>query len=439
MGITLWCVAAVLSMPLRREVCRDMLAASGACAAAAAVPARPAGAAALAASIASPRYGSGDAVTLERVEGSGTDGRSYALLRLPDGARAILACAAPSLSFDADRGPMPTSQRIELSVTMGCGSMRDPEAWEGLAHLAEHVTLGSSAGVALSSWVDDRDGSLNGFTSEELTTFHAEMDAPDTSQAEVAAEVAMLAGRFADLFDCWRASPLPADRAVVERELGRVDAELYGIRTSPSKPLMELGVYKARANPNSRWARLGRGSAATLPLAQLDAITAALDELRLRSYAPLSATIALCSPLPLPLAASILSDAFRNRGRTFRPAAGAGWRGPPPFGSGHVTPPLAVERPGRFPCLTIGWCIPTDDRVAAARAKPCAILGEALTAPHAGSAVEVLRGAGLAPLAIEVEPVLTARVVASADGWMLWQLSLVMQTGTERRDRKSVV
>jgi hypothetical protein len=187
MPLPLLCVAAALSMPplLRRQVCRDMLAAGGACAAAAAaVPSRPAGAAAVAASIASSRHApAGDAApALERVEGSGTDGRSYALLRLPDGARVILSCSAPSLSFDADRGPVPSPQRIELAVTMGCGSMRDPEAWEGLAHLAEHITLGSSAGVALSSLVDDRDGSLNGFTSEELTTFHAEIDAPEGPQ-----------------------------------------------------------------------------------------------------------------------------------------------------------------------------------------------------------------------------------------------------------------
>jgi secreted Zn-dependent insulinase-like peptidase len=242
-----------------------------------------------------------------------------------------------------------------------------------------------------------------------------------------------LANRFADLFDCWRASPLPADTAVVQRELKRVYAELDGTRNSPSKPLIELGVYKSHANPASRWARLGRGSAATLPLSQLKEITEAVNELRTRNYAPLGATIALTSPLPLQLAASILSEAFRNRGGVFRPAPGYNQRGPPPFGSGHAAPPLAVDRNSRFPCLTIGWCISVDDRVAAARNKPCAILGEALAAPHAGSAVEVLRGAGLAPLAVEVEPVLTTRLVASAEGWAIWQMSLTMQPGTERR------
>ena len=30
--------------------------------------------------------------------------------------------------------------------------------WEGLAHLAEHVTLASAAGVRLTEWGDEREG-----------------------------------------------------------------------------------------------------------------------------------------------------------------------------------------------------------------------------------------------------------------------------------------
>ena len=32
--------------------------------------------------------------------------------------------------------------------------------WEGLAHLAEHVTLASAAGVRLTEWVDEREGEV---------------------------------------------------------------------------------------------------------------------------------------------------------------------------------------------------------------------------------------------------------------------------------------
>ena len=74
-----------------------------------------------------------------------------------------------------------------------------------------------------------------------------------------------------------------------------------------------------------------------------------------------------------------------------------------------------------------------DDPVNAARTKPFAVLGEALSGTYDGSAVEVLRAAGLVPLSVEIEPALTSKVVAAADGWAIWQLTLVLNPGTERR------
>ena len=35
--------------------------------------------------------------------------------------------------------------------------------WEGLAHLAEHVTLASAAGVRLTEWVDEREGEVRDY------------------------------------------------------------------------------------------------------------------------------------------------------------------------------------------------------------------------------------------------------------------------------------
>ena len=84
--------------PPRREVCRGLIAGSS-------LVSLPS------AALAVPRYtdrvarsGGPGAATLETVEGPGTDGRAYGLLRLPDGARCLLASAAPSLTFDGDRG-----------------------------------------------------------------------------------------------------------------------------------------------------------------------------------------------------------------------------------------------------------------------------------------------------------------------------------------------
>ncbi|EOD26748.1 hypothetical protein EMIHUDRAFT_457314 [Emiliania huxleyi CCMP1516] len=162
--------------PPRREVCRGLIAGSSL----ASLPAS-----------AVPRYtdrvarsGGPGAATLETVEGPGTDGRAYGLLRLPDGARCLLASAAPSLTFDGDRGNVLAGQAVEVAVTVGCGSMRDPDDWEGLAHLAEHVTLASAAGVRLTEWVDEREGEVNGFTEEERTTFTFQLGRPDEPRGE---------------------------------------------------------------------------------------------------------------------------------------------------------------------------------------------------------------------------------------------------------------
>ncbi len=49
----------------------------------------------------------------------------------------------------------------------------------------------------------------------------------------------------------------------------------------------------------------------------------------------------------------------------------------------------------------------------------------------------MLRRAGIAPLEVEAEPSLTSRVVATAEGWALWQVCLTMLPGTERRWREA--
>ena len=55
-----------------------------------------------------------------------------------------------------------------------------------------------------------------------------------------------------------------------------MDAELGELVKSPSKALVEIATLKARSSPSSPWARLGRGSASTLP-AQTDAKARALS------------------------------------------------------------------------------------------------------------------------------------------------------------------
>ena len=72
--------------------------------------------------------------------------RRYALLTLSNGLRCIVA------SDEA-------SNRLELAATVKSGSLDDPADLEGLAHLAEHVTLASDT-AGFTNWADAREGDV---------------------------------------------------------------------------------------------------------------------------------------------------------------------------------------------------------------------------------------------------------------------------------------
>ena len=61
------------------------------------------------------------------------DGREYGFVRLPNGLRALLVSGGA---------------RCEIALTVQCGSLDDSDEFEGLAHLAEHLTL-AAGGEAL--------------------------------------------------------------------------------------------------------------------------------------------------------------------------------------------------------------------------------------------------------------------------------------------------
>ena len=80
------------------------------------------------------------------VPGVGPVRRRYALLTLSNGLRCIVA------SDEA-------SSRLELAATVSSGSLDDPADLEGLAHLAEHVTLASDT-AGFTNWADAREGDV---------------------------------------------------------------------------------------------------------------------------------------------------------------------------------------------------------------------------------------------------------------------------------------
>ena len=79
---------------------------------------------------------------------------------------------------------------------MSCGSLDDGPI-EGLAHLAEHMTLASDP-AGLASFIDGRQGEVNAFTGERTTTFYAQFDLDSERGLDV--EIGDGLRRFAALF-----------------------------------------------------------------------------------------------------------------------------------------------------------------------------------------------------------------------------------------------
>ena len=353
--------------------------------------------------------------------------REYALVTTAAGTR-CLVCCDPSV----DRG--------YFAACVSCGSLDDGPI-EGLAHLAEHMTLASDP-AGLASFIDGRQGEVNAFTGERTTTFYAQFDLDSERGLDV--EIGDGLRRFAALFAAAR-SELPKKR-LLRQEISRVDAEMRDILRAPSRGLVEVASLKARTEAASTWSRLGRGDATTLRAgtdAEARELAGALGALRAARYSAASTTVAIVSPLPIDAAKNLVGTAFS--------AAAAA-----PATPGVVTnplrplalPDLGVKQGGAMamvgtrgsvrPRLCLAWSVAFDDPVAAAREKPLALLGHALTEPHAGSLAAALRSRGLAPLEVAAEPVVGARTVAAADDWAIWQLDITLAENAAPRWREAV-
>eukprot|EP00900_Chrysochromulina_parva_P016987 jgi/Chrpa1/2528/Chrysochromulina_OHIO_Genome00015982-RA len=357
--------------------------------------------------------------------------------------------------------------RCELAVTVPCGSLDDPIGLEGLAHLAEHVTLASDP-TGINAFIDERQGDLNAFTGERTTSFYGTFGLLKTikrgtsaSTAESEAQAAYLddikqgCRKFAALF-----GPLVGDKsAVVAQEVLRVDAELVDIVERPSRALIEIAALKARAAPESAWSRLGRGGRSTLRAEtpeQARTLSAQVATLREDRYRPEGVRFAVVTPLPLAQTVPQIAESF---GSSFPPSMAPSM--PPSSAASAARTPtararttslqtapfpdlgrvsggaMAIKRPGQRALLVLSWEVLIEDALAEARRKPLDLLGHTLTEPHAHSLAALLRARGLAPLALELEPVITAKTVARADGWQIWALEITLAEKAEGRWREA--
>ena len=215
-----------------------------------------------------------------------------------------------------------------------------------------------------------------------------------------------------------------------------MDEEMAAATDLPGRSLLEIVQLKARSRPDAAWARLARGDARTLPPARAVELVAAVRELRRRRYGARAATLAIVTPLPLAAAAAILGGAFGSMpsGPVDVPVAGAAAaEAALPFGAAGVPPAALISPSRKRAALAVTWCVPVPagERAAAARRKPLALLGRALSAPHEAGLVEALRARGLAPLAVELEPCVSTRTVVSTSRWVMWQLEAPPPTQPE--------
>ena len=393
--------------------------------------------------------------TSESVPGvTSSDRRQYAMVTLANGMRGLVCCDE-------------AYARCELAVTVPCGSLDDPIGLEGLAHLAEHITLASDP-TGINAFIDERQGDLNAFTGERTTSFYGTFGLLKTikrgtsaSTAESDAQAAYLddikqgCRKFAALF-----GPLVGDKsAVVAQEVLRVDAELVDIVERPSRALIEIAALKARAASESSWSRLGRGGRSTLRAEtpeQARTLSAQVASLREDRYRPEGVRFAVVTPLPLAQTVPQIAESF---GSSFPPSMAPSM--PPSSAASAARTPtararttsletapfpdlgrvsggaMAIKRPGQRALLVLSWEVLIEDALAEARRKPLDLLGHTLTEPHAHSLAALLRARGLAPLAIELEPVVTAKTVARADGWQIWALEITLAEKAEGRWREA--
>ena len=393
--------------------------------------------------------------TSESVPGvTSSDRRQYAMVTLANGMRGLVCCDE-------------AYARCELAVTVPCGSLDDPIGLEGLAHLAEHITLASDP-TGINAFIDERQGDLNAFTGERTTSFYGTFGLLKTikrgtsaSTAESDAQAAYLddikqgCRKFAALF-----GPLVGDKsAVVAQEVLRVDAELVDIVERPSRALIEIAALKARAAPESAWSRLGRGGRSTLRAEtpeQARTLSAQVASLREDRYRPEGVRFAVVTPLPLAQTVPQIAESF---GSSFPPSMAPSM--PPSSAASAARTPtararttsletapfpdlgrvsggaMAIKRPGQRALLVLSWEVLIEDALAEARRKPLDLLGHTLTEPHAHSLAALLRARGLAPLALELEPVITAKTVARADGWQIWALEITLAEKAEGRWREA--
>jgi insulysin len=174
--------------------------------------------------------------------------RQYKSIRLVNGMQVLLV---------SDK----VVQQASAALTIGgAGQFSDPAGLNGLAHLMEHMTLSSRTSRRQNArnkyqdfeeWLNDVDGSSNGFTAYEKVCFH--FNCPIEAFQEALE-------RFARIFQQEVFAQVCKNEDTLRREIRRVNSELI----NSDGFLRELYMTKALINQDHPYANPSAGSLETL-------------------------------------------------------------------------------------------------------------------------------------------------------------------------------
>ena len=203
--------------------------------------------------------------------------RQYKTIQLNNGLRVLLVSDKKALRASA-----------ALSI-QGAGQFDEPPQIPGLAHLLEHMTLSSYAERDFEDWLEDKEGASNAFTAPGYVCFYF------NSPPEVFGEALE---RFASLFVQARVERICQNRAVLIREIRRVDSEL----DYTSETTQAFYLLKDLINPGHPFSRFGAGNIESLERGPYRAkinVSRALMDFFHKHYLPSKSVLVVVCPTDL--------------------------------------------------------------------------------------------------------------------------------------------
>ena len=229
---------------------------------------------------------------------------------------------------------LPDAEVVAVQAWIAVGSAGDPAEVPGLAHLLEHLLVGSGAG-ALEAQLAPVGGTLNAFTGADYTRYAALLP-PEA----LAGWLASLAGRL---------DHPPLEEAELLHERAVVLEELRGRRAGLSGRILQQ--IDAQLWLDHPYGRLGRALEAELDGVTLAGVAAHLEQ----QYAPAQRHLVVAGPVTLDAVAAALPAA---RERTELPSSEAVPALPPLPTS--PAPPRAPA-PGVYRVGALAWALPPAD------------------------------------------------------------------------------